>query len=118
MNLKINSIFQKVRRRSNAIDHLNQITDQILLGDLVASANKFILNKYGITHILTVGSGLTPRHPAQYQYLHISEYDAPNANLRKHFDSCTELLDNAIKSGGKVLVHCYAGISRSATIVI
>ena len=50
-------------RHSNRIDHLNQITDQIWLGDLVASTNKFILNKYGITHILTVGTGLNPRFP-------------------------------------------------------
>ena len=52
-----------MRRRTNVIDHLNQITDQIWLGDLVASQNKFILSKYGITHICTIGTGLNPRYP-------------------------------------------------------
>lgn len=107
-----------LRRRNNTIEHLNQITDQIWLGDLVASQNRFILNKYGITHILTIGTGLTPRYPTMYNYLHISELDAPNANLRRHFDTCTDFLNAAHEAGGKVLVHCYAGISRSATMVI
>ena len=84
----------------------------------MASTNKFILSKYGITHILTVGAGLNPKFPTLYSYLHIQEYDAPSANLKQHFDRCTEFLDQAIASGGKVLVHCYAGVSRSATIVI
>jgi protein tyrosine phosphatase len=106
------------RNQRNTIEHLNQITDQIFLGDLVASQNKIILQKYGITHICTIGTGLNPKFPALYRYLHISELDTPGANLRKHFDKCTAFISQAIQEGGKVLVHCYAGISRSSTIVI
>ena len=94
-----------MRRHNNTVQHLNQITESIWLGDLVASQNRSILQKHGITHILTIGSGLNPQYPTIYHYLWIQEYDAPNANLRKHFDSCTDFINSAISSGGKVLVH-------------
>ena len=84
----------------------------------MASQNRFILSKYGITHICTIGTGLNPKYPTLYTYLHVSELDTPGANLRKHFEKCTAFINQAIAEGGKVLVHCYAGISRSSTIVI
>ncbi len=35
-----------------------------------------------------------------------------------YFDVATKFINDAIKSDGKVYVHCMAGISRSPTIVI
>ena len=105
-------------QRRSYFEHLHQITDDLWLGDYQAASDKFLLNRHGITHVLTVGAGLTPRHPAHFVFLQIHEHDIPSVNLRQHFDTCTNFIDLAIKSGGKVLVHCYAGISRSATIVI
>ena len=42
----------------------------------------------------------------------------PGQNLFSHFPSCISFIESAAKSGGNVLVHCYAGVSRSSTIVI
>ena len=84
----------------------------------MASESKFILTRERITHILAVGSGLYPKFPRNYQYKWISELDCPSANLRQHFEACHEFIKKALDQGGRVLVHCYAGISRSATIVI
>jgi len=44
--------------------------------------------------------------------------DVPWENLGKHFGSCNRFIKGAIESGGKVFVHCYAGVSRSAAIGI
>ena len=101
------------------LDNLNQITGNIWLGNYQSASSKFSLTKAKITHILTVGSGLPPRFsPQEYTYLTISEHDIPSANLKQHFEKCHNFIQAAINAGGNVLVHCYAGISRSATIVI
>jgi len=39
-------------------------------------------------------------------------------NLLEHFDEVFEFIDEAHKKEGVVLVHCMAGVSRSATIVV
>jgi len=48
----------------------------------------------------------------------VNVLDAPFVNLKHHFQGCIGFIKEAITSGGSVLVHCYAGVSRSATIVI
>jgi protein-tyrosine phosphatase len=43
--------------------------------------------------------------------------DAPDFNLKKHFDEGADYIHEHLQRGN-VLVHCYAGISRSASIVM
>jgi len=38
--------------------------------------------------------------------------DSPDTDLLMHFDECFSFIDEAISSGGNVLVHCFAGRSR------
>lgn len=44
--------------------------------------------------------------------------DAADVDLLTHWDSTHEFISSAITSGGTVLVHCLAGVSRSASVVI
>jgi len=44
--------------------------------------------------------------------------DVPWENLQQYFHSSIQFIKKAIEAGGSVFVHCYAGVSRSATIVI
>jgi protein-tyrosine phosphatase len=48
----------------------------------------------------------------------INVLDMPFENLLRHFRPAIDFIAKAIKSGGVVLVHCYAGVSRSASVVI
>ena len=64
---------------------MNQITSSIWLGDYVSASQKFQLNKHGITHILTVGAGLPPKHRNAFSYMIVNEWDLPCVNLLKHF---------------------------------
>ena len=51
-------------------------------------------------------------------YKQVDIWDSADQNIKQYFPECLEYIDNSIREGGTVLVHCMAGISRSATIVI
>jgi hypothetical protein len=97
---------------------MHKILDNLWLGDMVGAHNKFLLKKNGITHILTVAQGIMPKFPTLFTYKLINILDCPSANLKQHFASCIKFIKEAIETGGCVLIHCFAGVSRSATITI
>lgn len=55
-----------------------------------------------------------PRATARASQDHTAAAD----ELRAQFAACAEFLESCRASGGRALVHCRAGVSRSATIVI
>ena len=51
-------------------------------------------------------------------YKVIGILDMPYVNIMKYFPSAIQFIKDAIKSGGTVFVHCFAGISRSSSCII
>ena len=51
--------------------------------------------------------------PPQHQV-----HDSPEAELSTHFDACFAFMREALAAGGGVLVHCFAGRSRSVTVLL
>ena len=49
--------------------------------------------------------------------MYIPADDVESYDLSQHFEETYKFIDN-VRKKTNVLVHCYAGISRSATIVI
>lgn len=105
-----------------------------------------MLKQLGITHVVSMGeSALTPPRQAPFSLSSpfsrtpalptnslwleerlgsIAVLDIDNiaddgiAGIRRTFDQCLDFIEHARNAGGKVLVHCRVGVSRSATIVI
>ena len=72
-----------------------------------------------ITHVLCVAVDLPFPYPTDFQYLTVPVLDSPDVDLRQHFDSAFAFMDEALQSGqGGVLVHCFAGRSRSVTVTV
>lgn len=67
--------------------------------------------------MLQVLSGLNPCFPSDLTYKVVNVMDVPWENIQKHFHTCIKFIKEAITNGGTVFVHCYGGVSRSATIV-
>lgn len=44
--------------------------------------------------------------------------DQPSTDISRYFYIASKFIENGINSGGKVLVHCMVGMSRSATCVL
>ncbi|ORX92635.1 phosphatases II [Basidiobolus meristosporus CBS 931.73] len=74
-------------------------------------------------------NGLTVEHPPdrhflfcfQPVYLKVPVLDSVEANLLPHFVTCFDFIENARAELGekaRILIHCQAGISRSATVVM
>ena len=96
----------------------DKIDDIIYLGKSNSAMNSTILHDIGITHILMVGTNLTAKFPTDFIYKHIDVDDSLTQVISKYFDECYEFIQRANDVGGKILVHCHAGVSRSASIVI
>ena len=51
------------------------------------------------------------------QHLQLPLHDDEEANLLQHLPAALSFIDDALSSGGRCLVHCQAGMSRSVSIV-
>ncbi|KAL5701725.1 hypothetical protein ACHQM5_027034 [Ranunculus cassubicifolius] len=95
-----------------------QIEEGLYLGSLGAAFNKDRLLVLNVTHILTVASSLKPAYPNDFVYKKIEVTDRSDTDLAQHFDECFDFIDEVKRMGGGVLVHCFAGRSRSVTIIV
>ncbi|CAG02339.1 unnamed protein product, partial [Tetraodon nigroviridis] len=82
-----------------------------------------ILETQGITHIVCVrqdieANFIKPNFPHTFRYLVLDIADSPVENIIRFFPTTKEFIDSCLATGGKVLVHGNAGISRSAALVI
>ena len=93
---------------------LNEIEDKLWLGNSFAAGNINDLKEKGITKILTVMNGPPLNYDEGFNHKTIEIMDISFQNIIQYFGECL----NFIKGDDKILVHCMAGASRSATIVI
>jgi protein-tyrosine phosphatase len=93
---------------------MSEIISGLFLGGMEDAFNP--VHSQGAT-VINVASEV-PQTPYANRYVHISADDVPTERLSRFFTHAIEIIDNELAMGNKVLVHCFAGISRSATIVI
>jgi protein-tyrosine phosphatase len=85
-----------------------------------------VLNDYHIDAVVTVMHKRSrPANEERMRYMianrpHVRYefYDDPEAPIYKVFDESAAFIDEHVRQGHRVLVHCYGGISRSVTLVI
>ncbi|KAB7506955.1 Dual specificity protein phosphatase 19 [Armadillidium nasatum] len=97
---------------------VNRILDGLILGSQDLAQDLEILSSCRITHILNASVGIPNLFEGWFTYLKKNVLDNPEFPLIDMFDECCDFIHFAILSGGRVLVHCNAGVSRSASIVI
>jgi len=96
---------------------MNKIADRLYLGNLQAASDMQALKQHNITHILTVAAGIKPLFPRDFTYKVINIADTSTSSLIRHFPAAISFIKEGISKGG-VLVHCFAGVSRSSSCVI
>lgn len=98
--------------------NVQQIDDAgVYIGDIASASNVEGLKKLGITHVVTAVLGVAPQFPSDFEYMCVPVRDVESEDIKSHLDDTTRFITDALAGGGKVLVHCICGVSRSATIV-
>lgn len=94
------------------------VEKKLYLTDMMAANDLKILKKYGIEGVISLGGfheqpSYIVHEGIHYNHIYID--DCENEPISQYFDDAIWFID---KIDGPVLVHCWAGISRSSTIVI
>lgn len=92
---------------------------EVWLGNIDAAKNVELLKSKHITSVLSVAARTGLRYSSKDvpNHLIVPAEDVSYFDLQKSFDQMADFLDSA-RHSGNVLVHCFAGISRSSSALI
>ena len=99
------------------MDSASEIFEFLYLGSEWNASNLEEMTQNRITHVLNVTREIDNFYPAVFTYLNIREYDTEETDLLKFWDRTFNFIQSCQAGGGRVLVHCKMGISRSAATV-
>ncbi|XP_001200447.1 dual specificity protein phosphatase 19-like [Strongylocentrotus purpuratus] len=94
-----------------------QVRPYLYMSSCDVAYNLEILKYHNITHILNVAN-LNNVYPDHFTYKNLPIWDLPEVKITKFFKYAIDFINQARSTGGRVLVHCNAGRSRSTTIVV
>jgi len=94
----------------------DKIRDKLFISGYDGASDAKILRQYGISHILDA-TGMQQLFPQDFVYHMVTWDDSPDQEVLTQLPSCIEFIEKSMREGTGVLVHCAAGISRSATVV-
>uniref|UniRef100_H0VDP0 Dual specificity protein phosphatase 15 n=1 Tax=Cavia porcellus TaxID=10141 RepID=H0VDP0_CAVPO len=96
---------------------MTKVLPGLYLGNFIDAKDPDQLERNKITHIIAIHE--SPQTVMEdITYLRIAVADTPEVLIKKYFRECVNFIHSCRLSGGNCLVHCFAGISRSTTIVI
>ncbi|CAG2166466.1 unnamed protein product [Oppiella nova] len=107
----------------------NEVYPRLYISDGTTAICLSLLRRLGITHVLNASCGKDKSfclvntsaefyRSSEIEFMGVEALDISIFPLYKHFGRATDFIHDGIQCGGKVLVHCGEGISRSATLVL
>lgn len=115
--------WQEKQERESQLTMYDNICSKIVEGVYVSSAvvagNMSMLREHGITHIINcVGQACTNHFPEQIEYLTFYLSDSHAENVTCVFYDTIDFITRARQAGGRVMLHCKRGISRSCALTM
>ncbi|CAM5164800.1 unnamed protein product [Natator depressus] len=95
---------------------LCKITDSLLISNARSACNKELLTQEGVTFCINVSRQQPFPGLHQVRSLRVPVFDDPLEDLYNYFEQCSNAIEDTVRSGGKCLVYCKNGRSRSAAI--
>ncbi|XP_015487541.1 protein phosphatase Slingshot homolog 3 isoform X3 [Parus major] len=100
------------------MDRPSRVFPHLFLGSEWNAANLEELQQNRVTHILNVAREIDNFFPALFTYMNVRVYDEEAAELLPHWNNTFLFLSRVRAAGGRALVHCRMGLSRSAATVL
>ncbi|XP_042502689.1 protein-tyrosine-phosphatase MKP1-like [Macadamia integrifolia] len=97
----------------------SRIADHIYLGSDAVARNRETLRQNGITHVLNCVGFVSPeyfKNDLIYKTLWLQ--DSPSEDITSILYDVFDYFEDVREHGGRVLVHCCQGVSRSTSLVI
>lgn len=98
-------------------EFISKIIDGLYLGDIRCASNLKILKLHNIKYILNVTDDIPFFFKKNFEYARIPIKDKPDVDISVFFNYSSSYIENRIRDGN-IFIHCYAGVSRSSSIVI
>ncbi|XP_020593145.1 dual specificity protein phosphatase PHS1 [Phalaenopsis equestris] len=124
LKVRLEHILDRMALISDAMntERPSQVTDNLFIGGALAAKAVHTLQYLGITHIIClclneIGQS-DSQHPEFFEYKNFSISDSDEEDISSLFAEACDFIATIVDSGGKVLVHCFEGKSRSATVVL
>jgi protein phosphatase slingshot len=95
-----------------------EILPGFYLGSIGAAFNRKVLQEASVGHILCCCDNVKEAFPNVFKYRMLKLLDRADEDITRYFDETAEYIHEILSKGEKVLVHCFAGKSRSTTIMI
>lgn len=92
------------------------VIPNLYMGSVYPTLDEELLLKFNIKHILSLGTPIPKFEGINYQQLSI--FDFPEFDILPHFERAFAFINSAMELDENVYVHCFGGVSRSATIII
>ncbi|KAK7158666.1 hypothetical protein R3I94_005109 [Phoxinus phoxinus] len=96
---------------------LSLVTDCLLISNAQSACNNDLIQKEAVTFCINV-SKQQPFPTIRVSTLRVPVYDDPNEDLYKYFDRCADAIASEAERGGRTVVYCKNGRSRSATVCV
>eukprot|EP01017_Pseudomicrothorax_dubius_P021853 TRINITY_DN2350_c0_g1_i2.p1 TRINITY_DN2350_c0_g1~~TRINITY_DN2350_c0_g1_i2.p1 ORF type:complete len:206 (-),score=20.38 TRINITY_DN2350_c0_g1_i2:204-821(-) len=107
-------------RDINCIIEAKEGNGGLYLGNVKAAKYVDHLKKLKISAVLTVANHCRISYKTDQiaEHLVIPAEDRERFDISEHFSNCIKFIERNLRQGRGVLVHCMAGVSRSAAIVV
>ena len=95
------------------------VIDNIYLGSAYDAADYQQLQKNNIRIIMNATKEISDYYPNEFKYYRYKLYDNNKHSIKKYLvKSYNDIMENRQTTPGNILIHCFMGASRSASIVL
>ena len=107
-----------------SLPDMSKITENVFVGNWSSSKDMDLLNENGITSIICIETKRKSKNMIRdYKINNIEHhffccFDDETYDISMYFDETYNIIKSCVDNKTNVLIHCWAGISRSVTLLI